>query len=260
VNAAQRIGASDVSLSRICLGTMRLGNAGGVEQAAALLSAACDIGITAFHCSSEYETYPLFCAAWQAAGLGGSARVIAKVAAPHYGEDSFSPRAFRAKIDDYLSALSIPRLDVVQWLLRYDLKRDEERVRIMREAAGEIAETVAALRKEGKIGALVGFPYSAAVAEGLIAADYCDGLALYINPLEHELDPFIARSGSAGKAVVAIRPYAAGRLFTETRSTASEALTYVLSHPEVVAAVVSASSREHLDALVPFVATAAVAG
>jgi aryl-alcohol dehydrogenase-like predicted oxidoreductase len=129
-------GGSAAGLSRISLGTMRLSKAGAATDAAQLLSHAHASGITTFHCSSEYETYPLFRGAWQEAGLGGSAKVIAKVAAPHYGENSFSPGGFRSKIEAYLRDLAIPRLDVVQWLLRYDLKQDEARVRIMRDAAG----------------------------------------------------------------------------------------------------------------------------
>jgi hypothetical protein len=54
---------------------------------------------------------------------------------------------------------------------------------------------------------------------------------------------------------VAIRPFAAGRIFEESRTSPADALTYVFGYPQVVTAVVSASSREHLDALVPFLAS-----
>lgn len=256
LRAAGQVGGSAVHLSRICLGTMRLSTAGDASDAARLLVQAHERGVTAFHCSSEYGTYPLFRSAWEQAGLARRATVVAKVAVPHYGEDCFSPAAFRRKIEDYFRDLAIPRLDVVQWLLRYDLDQDEARVRIMRDAAAEIADVVSALKREGKIGAVIGFPYSEAVAEELIAADYCDGLALYLNPLEHEMDHLIAPCGRAGKSVVAIRPYAAGRLFSETDATAQDALAYVFDHPEVVTAVVSASSVKHLDALTAFTAAA----
>lgn len=253
------LGGSGVHVSPICLGTMRLSVAGGTAEAARLLGEARGLGITTFHCSSEYGTYGLFRDAWSAADLGAGCSIMAKVAAPHYGEDRFSPPAFRAKIEAYLSDLCLPRLDVVQWLLRYDLKQEQARVEIMRDAASEIAEVVAALKAEGKIGAMIGFPYSPMVAQELIAARYCDGLALYINPLEHELDGFIAPCGAAGKSVVAIRPYAAGRVFCETQSTAHDALRYVFDHPEVTSAVVSASSRKHLEALASFAASPLVA-
>lgn len=248
-----------VALSSITLGTMRLGNVADIAAATRLLQRARDLGITTFHCSSEYGSFPLFQTAWREAALGSSAQVIAKVGVPHFGETSFSAAAFRTKIEAYLTSLSIPRLDVVQWLLRYDLQQEDARVRILHEAADEIAEIVTRLKDEGKIAALIGFPYTVGIAEGLIAADYCDGLALYINPLEHELDPLIARAGRANKAVVAIRPYAAGRVFSETDISAEGALRYVFSHPEVVTAVTSASSEAHLEALVPFLKPAASA-
>ena len=248
-------GRSRVQLSRICLGTMRLSRAGDVAAAADLLDYAFDAGISSFHCSSEYETFPLFQQAWERtrASQAAGTKIIAKVAAPHFGESRFSAAAFRAKIENYLLALGRDRLDVVQWLLRYDLKQDEERLRILHESADEIGTVVSELQKAGKIGAFVGFPYTASIAGGLIEADYCDGLALYVNPLEREMDGFIEAAGRAGKSVVAIRPFAAGRVFTETQLDADKALAHVFSFPPVSTAVVSASSRKHVDALRPYV-------
>jgi aryl-alcohol dehydrogenase-like predicted oxidoreductase len=232
---------------------MRMGRAGEVADAAALLRHAASIGVATVHCSSEYDSFPLFRAAWResrlaAAGVG----VIAKVAVPHYGEDRFSGQQLRAKVDAYLGALAIERIDIVQWLLRYDLKQDEARLRILHDAAGELADTVAALKREGKIGAFVGFPYTMPIANVLVEADYCDGLALYVNPLEREMDAAVAACAQTGKAVIAIRPFAAGRLFAETPTPADEAMRYALGRPGVTTVVVSASSRAHIDALRPF--------
>ena len=79
--------------------------------------------------------------------------------------------------------------------------------------------------------------------------DYCDGLAVYVNPLEREMDAVIESAASLGKGVVAIRPYAAGRIFSETDLAPSDALDHVFGFPAVVSAVVSASSTENLDLL-----------
>lgn len=257
----RRIGRSDVELSAICLGTMRLSGAGDVTAAAELIEHALESGVTSFHCSSEYETFPLFREAWRQVPPGAreGATMVAKVASPHFGEDRFSASAFRSKIEAYSGALALERLDVVQWLLRYDLKQEEARLRILRETAEEVAATVAELKREGRIGAFVGFPYTAAVGEELIAAEHCDGLALYVNPLEREMNQLIAAAADAGKSVLAIRPLAAGRLFGETRLTAGDALDYVFGFPAVATAVVSASSRHHLDELTAHVAAAASA-
>ncbi|HEX8384145.1 MAG TPA: aldo/keto reductase [Sphingomonas sp.] len=234
------------------LGTMRL--PGDDDTAAAdLLAHARDIGIRGFHCSAEYATFPLFAAAWARAGLArADATLIAKVASPHFGEDRFSATRFREKIEAYLQALDVERLDVVQWLLRHDLKAEEARLRILREAEGEIASVVDALRAEGKIGGFIGFPYTRPVADALVAADWCDGVAVYLNPVERGMDAVVAACADRGKAVVAIRPFAAGRVFAETSLTADDALRHVFDFPAVATAVVSASSRAHLDVLRPW--------
>jgi len=243
-------GARVLPVSRVTLGTMRLAGAGDEVAAADLLAHAREIGIRSFHCSGEYDSFGLFAEAWGRAGLAQTdATLIAKLASPHFGEDHFSVSQVRAKIDGYLRALGVERLHVVQWLLRHDLKAEEARLRILREADNEIAAMVDALRAEGKIGAFIGFPYTPVVADELVAADWCDGVAVYLNPLEREMDPVAAACAAAGKAVVAIRPYAAGRVFAETALTADDALAHVFAYHAVATAVVSASSRAHLDTL-----------
>ena len=230
---------------------MRLSRAGDAVSAAGLIRHALATGVDSFHCSSEYETFPLFVDAWRSANVSGSdgARVIAKLAAPHFGENRFSSSSFRDKVEFYLASLAIDRIDVVQWLLRHDLKREQERLDILLDQAEEIADTVNALKREGKIGACVGFPYTGPIAEALLRADYCDGLALYVNPLEREMDPLIAAAAQAGKSVIAIRPFAAGRLFAETDLSPAEALDHAFAFPAVATVVVSASSAVHLDEL-----------
>lgn len=240
----------DARLSRVAFGTMRLGKAGGVDEAAALIDHARAIGVTSVHCSSEYDSFALFTDAWRACGSALDATVIAKVAAPHYGEDRFDVAAFRVKVEAYLSTLGIEQV-VVQWLLRYDLKQEDARLRILHDGATEIAGVVAAMKAEGKIAGFVGFPYTMPIADVLADADWCDGLALYVNPLEHDTDVAIDACARAGKPVIAIRPYAAGRVFAETDMTAEAALEHVFAYAPVVTAVVSASSRAHLDALRP---------
>jgi aryl-alcohol dehydrogenase-like predicted oxidoreductase len=228
---------------------MRLDKAGDVAGAARILDHALELGITSFHCSSEYETFPLFREAWARRRNRASAQVIAKLAVPHFGESGFCAARFREKVDSYLNALSLERIDVVQWLLRYDLKQESARRRILAESADEISAVVADLRKSGKIGALVSFPYTAGVAEAVLRMDFCDGLAVYVNPLEREMDPVLETAASLGKAAIAIRPYAAGRVFSEAKLEPSDALDHVFSFPAVVSAVVSASSKEHLEIL-----------
>lgn len=246
-----------LGLSRITLGTMRLDKAGASTGAERILARAFDIGITSLHCSSEYETFPLLRECWPSARRSAPPNLafIAKIATPHFGEDRFSAETLRAKVEFYLAELGIERLEVVQWLLRHDLKREEARLGILRDSAEQVATAVEALKREGKIGAFVSFPYTPAVAAKALELTHVDGLALYVNPLEHEMDAFLYGADRLGKAVIAIRAYAAGRLFAETKLSVGDALAYALGQPAVATAVVSASSEGHIDALRPWVAT-----
>lgn len=228
---------------------MRLNGAGDVAGAARIIDHALELGITSFHCSSEYETFPLFEQAWKRRQNRSAASVIAKIGVPHFGEPRFCARTFREKVDSYLKLLSIERLEVVQWLLRHDLRDETGRQRILAESEEEISALVADLKRAGKIAAFVSFPYTQGIAEAVLRMDYCDGLAVYVNPLEREMDSMIHKAAALGKGVVAIRPYAAGRIFSETQLAPSDALDHVFGFPAVVSCVVSASSTEHLDLL-----------
>lgn len=248
---AEALRCAGLQLSRITFGTMRLDRAGDEAASAALLSEAFGAGISSLHVSSEYETYPLFRDAWARArpGAPGEITFIAKVASPHFGEEAFDAAQFRRKVESYLQELKIEKLDVVQWLLRHDLGREEGRQRIARECSSDVARVVEDLTREGKIGALVAFPYTNGVAELIVAEEYCQGLAVYVNPLEHEMDRWLTRASSLGKDVVAIRPFAAGRLFSETALTTKDALDYVFGFEAVCTAVVSFSRSAHIEAV-----------
>src|SRR4051794_26909760 len=97
-----------------------------IEDASAcdLLLQLLDGGVSLVHVSSEYESFPRFTKVLRAArqrSPGTELAVIAKVAVPHFGEGGFDPTRFEEKVDGYLQALDLKRLDVVQWLLRHDL-------------------------------------------------------------------------------------------------------------------------------------------
>jgi aryl-alcohol dehydrogenase-like predicted oxidoreductase len=242
------LGQSGVALSPITLGTMRLDRA---EDQAGLLAHAFQLGITSLHCSSEYETYSAFCDAFREVRSGSrdDLAVIAKVAAPHFGENRFSPAQFRGKVHYYLDTLGIDRLDVVQWLLRYDLAQEEARGRIFDEAASELTNVISDLKAEGLIGACVGFPYSREIARRLVGAEFIDGLAVYVNALEHEMDDFVAAAAVSAKSTVAIRPFCAGAVFADAGLSYCEALDYVFGLPGIATTIVSASSPTHLEQL-----------
>jgi aryl-alcohol dehydrogenase-like predicted oxidoreductase len=249
-------GALDrLKLSRICFGTMRLPDRSPAEVAE-LIEHALALGIDTFHCSTEYATFPLLQEAWSLLrSRSAGVKLIGKVGVPHFGEDRFSKAALVAKVDTYLSALRTDHLHVLQWLLRYDLKQEEARLRILEESREEVAEVVAELKQAGKISAFVGFPYTIPVAERLLGSHHCDGLAVYVNPLEHEMDDLVTAAAAVHKGVLAIRPFAAGKFLETPGSTADQALAHVFGFPAVQTAIVSASSRQHLDELSRWVQT-----
>lgn len=240
-------------VSRITLGTMRLQKAGDAGEAALFLNEAREMGVRSFHCSHEYESFPLFAEAWNSAGLRSTgATVVAKIASPPFGGTVFSDREVRDTLEKYRRALKVDRIDIVQWLLRYDLSQDEVRLQILLDSADRIADVFATLKREGLIGSLVAFPYSRPIADELVRAEWIDGLTLYVNPLEREMEGVLDDCASAGKPVLAIRPFAAGRLFTETNQGVTDALEYAFGMAAVQTSVVSVSSREHLRALTPW--------
>jgi aryl-alcohol dehydrogenase-like predicted oxidoreductase len=234
-------------LSPLTFGSMGLKRAGDVQAASRLLSRALDRGVTTFHVSQEYESWPLFVEAWTALGVKEHVNFIAKVASPHFGETAFSPTVFQNKIETYCRALRIPRLDVVQWLLRLDLKQEERRLEAFERDGSTVGETVVALKDSGEIGCLVSFPYTRGIAQQALAAPWCSGLALYLNPLELEMVDLLDQAADAGKAVIAIRPFGAGRVLNETGWTAEQAISFALAHPAVTTVVAGLSSTDRLE-------------
>lgn len=240
-----------LALTPLTFGSMRIDRAGGLDIACDLISMALDLGVFSFHASVEYETWPLFAAAFrQAKAASRGATLIGKVGVPHFGERAFDPQGFRRKIDQYRQELDIERVEVVQWLLRYDLKDEQGRLEIFDHDGDLVAETVQALRREGAIGGFLSFPYTRGLAERALAAPWCDGLALYCNVLELEMADQFDRALSLDKAIVAIRPFAAGRVFSEAGQTAAEAVALPLHHPATVSVVASVSTAGHLGAAV----------
>ena len=244
MNAAQRrASVAGISLSPLTFGSMRVDRMGDADAVARLIAQTLDLGVTTFHVSSEYATWPLFQDAWRKARPDPvTTRIIAKVGVPHFGEARFDPQTFADKIDLYRDALHVDRIDVVQWLLRHDLKDEPARLAIFDDQSTDIANCVAGLKASETIGAMVSFPYTRGIAERALDHDACDGLAVYCNPLELEMTDLFDEAAERDKAVVAIRPFASGRLFSATTFTARDALAVSLSHPAVATVVASVSS------------------
>jgi aryl-alcohol dehydrogenase-like predicted oxidoreductase len=237
-----------VAVSPVIYGSMRLdATRFSQSEAAGVLIAALDRGVTTFHCSSEYPTFAHYCAALADARKARPAIAIThvvKLATPHYQEDAISPTAFATKIDMYRAALGADRIDVVQWMLRYNLKDEPGRRAIYARDKAILANAVADFKARGLIAACVGFPYTVGFAQDFAADDWHDGFAFYVNAQETEYLAIAAAGAARGKATLAIRPLAAGALAAD----ATAAVRFALKQPGVAGAVISANSEKHLDA------------
>ncbi len=249
--APRALGA--VPVSPLAFGSMRI-HERALDDAAweALLREAIERGVTTLHSSSEYESYPRFCGL--VARLSGlPVTHVVKLADPHFGEAGFDAARLEARVDAYLAELGTDRLDVVQWMWRGDLKDEPGRLAAFARELPAIRDAFDVLRARGKLGAVAPFPYTAAFADLVIGGDpggggpLCEGLAVYLNPVEQELLPQIRAAARAGMGIVAIRPLAAGRALAGTEPAAC--VREVLAEPGVATAVVTFSSRAHLDEL-----------
>ncbi len=248
--ARRAFGASGVELSTLALGTMRLMaprfDADGAHR---LLLHLADHGVTSFHVSHEYDSYPFVCEAL--AGLkrarpSAPIEIIAKLAAPHFDETGFSAERLDERIEGLLQRLPAGRVDVVQWMIRHTPNDDAPRLRILERDRGAIEEAAGRLKAAGKIGAFAVFPYSEPFRRAVLAEPFMDGLVDYLNPSELEAAPWLDRLQVAGQGFVAMRPLFAGKL-AEAPDSTDAALRFPLLHPATTAIVVSLSNTLQAD-------------
>lgn len=232
-----------MSASRLIFGSMRLHERGlSHAQLLSLLNETLDAGVSMIHSSSEYESYPLYRELLGA--LGRPVEHMVKLAEPHFGDSGFDAQRLVTKVERYLTELRCDRLDVVQWMWRGDLKQESARLAGLREAHAALMDAFRELREQGKIGQVSVFPYSAEFADICTDLGGFDSLCVYLNPVEQEMLPQIARAGAAGISTIAIRPLAAGKALGG--ASPRECVRFVLDTPHVSHAVVTFSSAAHL--------------
>jgi len=243
-------GGSGVELSALALGTMRLAAPKfDAESALALLLHLSDHGVTSFHVSHEYDSYPFACdalAALRRARPAAPIELIAKLAAPHFDEAGFSAARLVQRIEALLQRLPAERVDVAQWMVRHTPNDDAPRLAILERDRLAVAEAVARLKAEGKIGAFAVFPYSEPFRRAALAEPFVDGLVDYLNPRELEAAAWLDSLRARGQAFVAMRPLFAGELPRDPVSL-DDALRFPLLHPATAAMVVSLSDLRQAD-------------
>ena len=243
-------GRTGVELSALALGTMRLTPPKfDADSALALLAHLADHGVTSFHVSHEYDSFPFVCdalAALRRARPAARVELIAKLAAPHFDETGFRADRLRERVEALLQRLPAERVDVVQWMVRHTPNDDAPRLAILQRDRLAVAEAAARLKAEGKIGAFAVFPYSEPFRRAALAEAFVDGLVDYLNPHELEAVPWLDRLEAHGQGFVAMRPLFAGEAARDPASV-DAALRFPLLHAATAAIVVSLSDARQAD-------------
>jgi len=235
-------------------GTMRLGELS--ERAATdLLVHLLERGVRRFHSSTEYESFERFTSALrEACATSGcpseSLRHVVKVAEPHFGESDFVPSRLAERVSAYADALEVERVEVVQWMIRHDLKDEPARLSILERRAEAIAEAVSTLKDRGAIERFGCFPYTRGMREAVLRQPWCDVLVDYLNPLETECRASF-EALREGQSVIGIRPLmpvlAAERDASTATPSVASLLEYALSDRRVEAVVVGTGRVAHAD-------------
>ena len=253
-------GGSGVELSALAFGTMRLmAPKFDAESALALLLHLADHGVTSFHVSHEYESYPFVCDALAALRRARPAlpiELIAKLASPHFDEAGFSAERLRERIEALLRRLPAERVDVVQWMVRHTPNDDAPRLAILERDRAAAADAAEQLKAEGKIGAFAVFPYSEPFRRAALAEPFVDGLVDYLNPRELEAAAWLDALQARGQGFVAMRPLFAGELSRDPAGV-DAALRFPLLHPATAAIVVSLSDVRQADQAIAAAGTCA---
>jgi len=243
-------GGSGVELSALALGTMRLtAPKFDAESALALLLHLSDHGVTSFHVSHEYDSYPFACdalAALRRARAAAPRERIAQLAPPPFEGAGVSAARRGQRHAARRQRLPAERVDVAQWMVRHTPNDDAPRLAILERDRLAVAEAVARLKAEGKIGAFAVFPYSEPFRRAALAEPFVDGLVDYLNPRELEAAAWLDSLRARGQAFVAMRPLFAGELPRDPVSL-DDALRFPLLHPATAAMVVSLSDLRQAD-------------
>lgn len=224
----RRFGATGLELSEITFGALRFVDGAQARNDEALgrraLLDALDAGVNTIHSSYEYGTR------WALQKILASHRAapdlnhVIKVASPDYDDPGFSDAQFRERIETALRELNAGRIAIVQHLQRgvpkdviYDERGDPDRIARMAQTNAAMAETVGALKREGKIGHVITFPHTHGFAKPAVASGAFDGMIAFWNFLETEMLDVFDDCHAKGLGVLSMRPYLQG-VITDKRA------------------------------------------
>ena len=262
-------GKTDIALNTVTLGTMRFASDkfNSKKDSLDLLNYLYDNGVDTYHTSHEYNTHDYFCSVFRQLKQEKPAlntSHIVKLSSPHFEDIDFSHASLENKVDAQLKALSIDRIDIVQWLFRQKNNTDEIRIPKFTDSVQVIEESFKKLIKVGKVRAFASFPYSLCFADAVNQHHLVDGFVDYLNIGERSWSNKIQHSTMEKQGFIAIRPLWAGQVFDFVRKNVNKfpqqvqsqieqdgiahwALSYPLFNPNVSSVIVSISNREQAD-------------
>jgi aryl-alcohol dehydrogenase-like predicted oxidoreductase len=261
------IPGTDIKLSPICLGTMRLADKGLIKNdVCSLIRSGLDKGINTHHISDEYNSFALICESYKQLKKEEreQLQVICKLSGPHFNEPTFNSLIMKKRVEKYLLSLDVERLAVIQWMWRMNPLDDDVRLLRMADKLESIKNCFFELKSEGKVGDVACFPYSAKFMKQVRQLGICKGQINYVNIFENN-----ALDVGLNEYTIALRPLAAGQInkipselwsehsnqlgYSRNWTSAQHALAYSLSSPQVISAIVSLNNNEHLNAAIDVV-------
>lgn len=239
-------------MSPIVFGSMRMNDSKGNEAYwAELLREAYYAGIDTIHSSVEYESFTLLQSTLQKLSKIDSIirfKHIVKIAEPHFSNDEYSSNRLNEKVNGYLEALQVEKLEAIQWMWRSNLS-DKERVINFMKQSEQIKEGIDLLKRKGLIETALCFPYSVEFMRKALELEVFHNFCVYRNPMEPEYDEILSncRKGTA----VSIRPFFADKAFVIEEGPI-KLLEYNFSEPAIRSTILSISSLSQLNEIKEF--------
>lgn len=252
-------GATDISISRIGLGTVKLGRNQGVkyptgfelasdEAAANLIAQANALGINLI------DTAPAYGTSEERLGklLRGSRNdwiICSKAGEEFIGGESFynfTPEHIQHSVDRSLQRLNTDRIDILL------IHSDGNDLNIIH---GGALDALADLKQAGKIRA---FGMSTKTIEGgILAAEKSDGVMVTYNLQQREEAPVLDTCAQLNKGVLLKKVFASGHITHQTSSDKNEkskknnplqnSMDFIFSHPANSCAVIGTLNGKHLQ-------------
>lgn len=217
---------TDIKVSTLCFGPTRTaaaepGDDPRTREGVKAFNLALDAGINFIHSSYEYRLGSMTMMGEVLKGHPKRLDVhhVVKVPAPDFEDkDTFTEARFRQRVEEALRMFHAERISVLQYMWRSEPNTDERRVPMLPKIIDQVMAVYEKMRAEGKVGALMNFPYTVPAGRAALATGKFRGLIDYCNPMNVDMFELFPEMERRGMAFLAIRPFYEG-LLTDKRPT-----------------------------------------